>query len=43
MDSQSRCEWANSDPLYISYHDTEWGVPIQTTSSHPDSGRRTAI
>jgi len=25
-----RCEWANSDPLYVSYHDTEWGAPVQT-------------
>lgn len=23
-----RCEWAGSDPLYIEYHDTEWGVPV---------------
>ncbi len=23
-----RCEWATSDPLYIEYHDKEWGVPI---------------
>lgn len=23
----SRCEWAGSDPLYVAYHDTEWGVP----------------
>jgi DNA-3-methyladenine glycosylase I len=23
-----RCQWAGSDPLYISYHDTEWGTPI---------------
>jgi DNA-3-methyladenine glycosylase I len=23
-----RCEWASSDPLYISYHDHEWGVPV---------------
>jgi DNA-3-methyladenine glycosylase I len=22
-----RCEWAGSDPLYIEYHDKEWGVP----------------
>jgi DNA-3-methyladenine glycosylase I len=22
-----RCEWAGSDPLMISYHDQEWGVP----------------
>ncbi|MEQ9261746.1 MAG: DNA-3-methyladenine glycosylase I [Owenweeksia sp.] len=24
-----RCAWVNSDPLYIEYHDTEWGVPVQ--------------
>ena len=23
-----RCEWCEKDPLYIKYHDTEWGVPI---------------
>ena len=23
-----RCPWAGSDPLYIEYHDTEWGVPL---------------
>jgi DNA-3-methyladenine glycosylase I len=22
-----RCSWATNDPLYIAYHDTEWGVP----------------
>lgn len=22
-----RCEWPGSDPLYIQYHDEEWGVP----------------
>jgi DNA-3-methyladenine glycosylase I len=22
-----RCVWAGSDPLYIAYHDQEWGVP----------------
>lgn len=22
-----RCGWVNSDPLYIDYHDREWGVP----------------
>lgn len=25
--NQKRCPWANSDPLYIAYHDKEWGVP----------------
>ncbi len=23
-----RCEWSGQDPLYIRYHDTEWGVPV---------------
>ncbi|HXP00194.1 MAG TPA: DNA-3-methyladenine glycosylase I [Luteibacter sp.] len=23
-----RCGWAGSDPLYLEYHDTEWGVPL---------------
>ncbi len=23
-----RCAWAGSDPLYVSYHDEEWGVPV---------------
>ena len=23
----SRCDWAGTDPLYVAYHDTEWGVP----------------
>jgi DNA-3-methyladenine glycosylase I len=22
-----RCHWPGEDPLYLSYHDTEWGVP----------------
>ena len=24
-----RCEWAGSDPLYVDYHDAEWGVPLR--------------
>lgn len=24
----SRCAWVTNDPLYIDYHDKEWGVPI---------------
>jgi len=23
-----RCGWAGSDPLYVAYHDEEWGVPV---------------
>lgn len=25
---KNRCTWASSDPLYIKYHDEEWGVPV---------------
>ena len=25
--TKTRCGWASADPLYISYHDREWGVP----------------
>ena len=25
---KKRCPWATTDPLYIDYHDTEWGVPL---------------
>ena len=24
----TRCKWVNKNPLYIEYHDNEWGVPI---------------
>ncbi len=23
-----RCNWAGEDPLYVEYHDREWGVPV---------------
>lgn len=26
-DTRHRCEWAGTDPLYVAYHDEEWGVP----------------
>lgn len=25
---KKRCGWCGNDPLYIEYHDTEWGVPV---------------
>lgn len=25
---KQRCAWVNDDPLYINYHDNEWGRPI---------------
>jgi DNA-3-methyladenine glycosylase I len=24
----NRCEWCGADPLYIKYHDREWGMPV---------------
>ena len=26
-DGRHRCTWPGSDPLYVAYHDEEWGVP----------------
>ncbi|QXX73450.1 DNA-3-methyladenine glycosylase I [Methylovirgula sp. HY1] len=26
-DGKSRCLWPGTDPLYVAYHDEEWGVP----------------
>ena len=31
MTTNGRCPWAGTDPLYVRYHDEEWGVP-----SHDD-------
>lgn len=25
---KKRCEWCGTDPLYITYHDEDWGVPV---------------
>jgi DNA-3-methyladenine glycosylase I len=27
-DGRKRCGWAGADPLYVAYHDGEWGVPV---------------
>jgi len=27
-DGLARCAWCGTDPLYVRYHDTEWGVPV---------------
>jgi DNA-3-methyladenine glycosylase I len=24
-----RCGWCGTDPLYVAYHDVEWGVPVR--------------
>lgn len=26
---RQRCAWAGSDPLYVAYHDREWGRPVR--------------
>jgi DNA-3-methyladenine glycosylase I len=28
MKAKTRCHWPGTDPLYIAYHDEEWGVPL---------------
>ena len=28
-DGKVRCRWCTRDPLYIRYHDREWGVPLK--------------
>lgn len=28
MKNWKRCEWCGNDPLYVEYHDREWGVPV---------------
>ena len=28
MIMKTRCTWCGSDPLYLKYHDEEWGVPV---------------
>lgn len=33
-DTNSRCAWCGSDPLYIRYHDEEWGVPVHDDRRH---------
>ncbi|MGS2717363.1 DNA-3-methyladenine glycosylase I [Eionea flava] len=27
MNPQQRCSWCGTDPLYVEYHDNEWGIP----------------
>ena len=28
MNDKTRCPWAGNNPLYIDYHDNEWGRPV---------------
>ncbi len=27
LEHDGRCTWPGTDPIYVAYHDTEWGVP----------------
>ncbi len=29
MKQRSRCAWCGTDPLYVAYHDREWGRPVR--------------
>jgi DNA-3-methyladenine glycosylase I len=29
-----RCSWCGTDPLYVKYHDEEWGVPVHNEKQH---------
>lgn len=29
MSDLNRCAWCEDDPLYVEYHDKEWGVPVR--------------
>src|SRR5210317_1092616 len=30
--SMKRCDWVTDNPLYLDYHDKEWGVPVHDDS-----------
>jgi DNA-3-methyladenine glycosylase I len=30
----NRCSWCGDDPLYVKYHDEEWGVPVHSDEKH---------
>ncbi|MCB9664491.1 MAG: DNA-3-methyladenine glycosylase I [Alphaproteobacteria bacterium] len=34
MDTRTRCGWCGTDPLYVAYHDDEWGVPVHDDRGH---------
>lgn len=31
---KKRCSWCGDDPLYVDYHDREWGVPVHDDRVH---------
>ena len=30
---KARCGWCRDDPLYVEYHDNEWGVPVKNDAT----------
>jgi len=34
MTLMSRCPWCGDDPLYVRYHDEEWGTPVHDERTH---------
>lgn len=30
----NRCGWCGTDPLYVAYHDAEWGAPVHSDRKH---------
>jgi len=30
----NRCNWCGDDPLYVKYHDEEWGEPVHSDRKH---------
>jgi DNA-3-methyladenine glycosylase I len=31
---RERCPWPGSDPIYVAYHDDEWGTPVHDDRTH---------
>jgi DNA-3-methyladenine glycosylase I len=34
LKEKTRCPWPGQDPLYVAYHDLEWGVPVHDDVRH---------
>ncbi|MEM7007531.1 MAG: DNA-3-methyladenine glycosylase I [Thermodesulfobacteriota bacterium] len=32
--TKKRCEWCGTEPIYVDYHDKEWGVPVHDDRLH---------
>jgi len=34
VQEKTRCAWVGEDPIYVRYHDEEWGVPVHDDIKH---------